>query len=104
MRKNGCRIFCPFYFPLQTTSGKQRFYREWMKILLTKKLFKFFSKVLCDTIPASFRRFYRKIALLFSSKKRQKPARKPVSNVLRKKIKQLLKKSPSFLRSHLKFL
>ena len=29
---------------------------------------KIFSKVLCDTIPASFRRFYRKIALLFSSK------------------------------------
>ena len=26
------------------------------------------TKVLCDTIPASFSRFYRKIALLFSSK------------------------------------
>ena len=29
---------------------------------------KFFSKVLCDIIPACFRRFNRKIALLFSSK------------------------------------
>lgn len=29
---------------MQTTSGKQRFYREWMKILLTKKLFKIFFK------------------------------------------------------------
>ncbi len=33
-----------------------------------KKLFKIFSKVLCDIIPACFRRFNRKIALLFSSK------------------------------------
>ena len=37
-------------------------------IKIYKKLFKIFSKVLCDTIPASFRHFYRKIALLFSSK------------------------------------
>ena len=33
-----------------------------------KKLFKIFSKVLCDTIPASFCRFYHTIAMLFSSK------------------------------------
>ena len=45
-----------------------------------KKLFEIFSKVLCDTIPASFRHFYRKIALLFSSKNGKKPARKHVSN------------------------
>ena len=32
------------------------------------KLFKIFSKVLCGIIPARFRHFYRKIALLFSSK------------------------------------
>ena len=45
-----------------------------------KKLFEIFSKVLYDTIPASFRHFYRKIALLFSSKNGKKPARKHVSN------------------------
>ena len=33
-----------------------------------EKLFKIFSKVLCGILPARFRRFYRKIALLFSSK------------------------------------
>ena len=45
-----------------------------------KKLFEIFSKVLYDTILASFRHFYRKIALLFSSKNGKKPARKHVSN------------------------
>ena len=55
-----------------------------------KKLFKIFSKVLCDIFPARFRRFYRKIALLFSSKNDKNLARKPVSNVLRKNFKQLL--------------
>ena len=59
--------------------------------LFYKKLFKIFSKVLCDIFPARFRRFYRKIALLFSSKNDKNLARKPVSNVLRKNFKQLLK-------------
>ena len=36
--------------------------------VICKKLFKIFSKVLCGILPARFRRFYRKIALLFSSK------------------------------------
>ena len=36
--------------------------------IIVKKLFKIFSKVLCGILPARFRRFYRKIALLFSSK------------------------------------
>ena len=31
-------------------------------------MFKIFSKVLCDIIPACFLYFYRKIAVLFSSK------------------------------------
>ena len=58
--------------------------------LSDQKLFKIFSKVLCDIFPARFRRFYRKIALLFSSKNDKNLARKPVSNVLRKNFKQLL--------------
>ena len=39
-----------------------------MEGAIYEKLFEIFSKVLCGTIPACSRRFYRKIALLFSSK------------------------------------
>ena len=41
--------------------------------LFYKKLFKIFSKVLCGILPARFRHFYRKIALLFSSKNDKNP-------------------------------
>ena len=55
------RLYGPFFMPFCPVS---------IQIFLNniEKLFKIFSKVLCDIIPACFRRFNRKIALLFSSK------------------------------------